>query len=258
MERVFLEAPIPVSELKRKFTEEIEFVINVKESKLKGKQLIVYLSNLDIAARLQIVDIEEGIELALAYMKTNVVVSIPELEDIVINLLLAYRGMPNFLAIDPERLKKIFEAEFKIIELWLERIQSLLAFTLYIQHTVDVEKNEAFRTHQDILSKLEVVSEEDELVGLNYVNLIKHGLFAMLLEGMTVEKAKFNEKHFSQYIFSRKNLLHYFSIPSNPLFLCSVYSAEEEFRNEVKPWLVEAEAELKEFTQELQNVPYLQ
>lgn len=262
MERVFLEAPIPVSSLRRSFTEDIEFVINVKESKLKGKQLIVYLSNLDIKLRLQITDIEDALELAEAYMRTNVVVSIQEIEDVVINILLMYRGLPNFLAVEPERFKKFVDDNFKLIELWLERINSLLAFWLYIQKkNIDENGVVGESIYIDRLNALEHVPENDvnELVGLNYVNLIRHPLFPFLLEGMKLETAKVNISHFENFIFNRNKLLSYFADRNNPLFLAAVYNVDSDLRNEIGSETFQAAvSELKAITQEQANVPYLQ
>ena len=65
-----------MSLLKRKFTEDVEYVLDYSKSAYKNREFITYLSNLDTKCRLSLPDQKEALELAIAYMPSTLLTSI--------------------------------------------------------------------------------------------------------------------------------------------------------------------------------------
>lgn len=242
METIFTTAPISLDLLKRKFTEDIEFVIDYKDSKFKNKILITYLSNLEIKCKLKLVDLDESLELLEAYVNSAILVNIPELEDTIINLLLAKQNKPNFLSFNP---RDFIDKNNDILSLWMKRIFQLPAYALYCQK--DEYKQIALEYPED---------DNNLLTGINYVNLIKHPLFTVLLEGYTEKDITFNKFLFEEYIFKGKCLFDYFSNKNNPLFL-AIIANKEQLSELLKMGISELQ-QLETIRGEQHNVPSLQ
>lgn len=204
MEKIYTTAPIALPDLKRKFTEDVEFVIDYDNSKFKGKILITYLSNLDIKCELQIRDPDQALALLEEYLNIPTLVRVPDLENLAINVLLEYQGKPNKLNIEVD---DFIARNQEALARWTRRINSLILYTMQI--------NQQFQ---------EIVEEfpedlDDGVVGINFVQLIKHELFPLLLEGVKPEELTWNKTFFNDYVFAGSNLFTYFSVKENPLFL---------------------------------------
>jgi hypothetical protein len=204
MEKIVTTAPIPIAVLKRKFTEDIHFAIDYANSKFKGKTLITYLSNLNIKCNLMLQDVEEALALTAEYLYIPAVASIPDLEDVVINLLLAYQGKQNWLNFDIDP----FVAEHReIIELWIKRINSLPLFALHCSGL--------YKEHVDTFPK----DDDKSIAGINFVQLIKHPLFPLLVANIDECDFSYNEMWFNEYVFAGSNLFSFFAVKENPLYL---------------------------------------
>ena len=89
-------APISIEELKQYFTDkECFFVIDYKNSKLKGKKLLTYLSNLEIPSDIDFVGTpeEEFLEVFKDYLNLEMICNIPSLEKISIDVIKEYKGI---------------------------------------------------------------------------------------------------------------------------------------------------------------------
>lgn len=198
-------APIPLAELKRKFTEDIQFVLDVDNSRLKGRAFLTFLVNLQINCRLEFKSTEGLIDLLVDYLQCPQLASIPDLEDLAINVLLAATGKPCALPFDPA---PFIEAHQELIETWLRRLDSLPLFALYCQPDLkaDVEANYPEDT-------------DDSMVGINFVRLIEHELFPLLIDGVEESDYNWNKTYFNEYIFAGDNLFKFFASKNNPYFL---------------------------------------
>lgn len=221
MEQVFTSTPIPLDLLKRTFTEDFEFVIDYPKSKFKGKVLLTYLSNLGINCSLHLPDVDETLALVGDYLKTPTLVSIPELEEIVINILLFRKGDINDLNIDVDVVAKFIDENIESIERWERRINALPLFALSL-HPGLKETMIGYPVDEDLTFS-----------GINYVNLIKHRYFPLLVGDVPVEKYTYNATLFNEVVFGGKNLFHYFAIKENPLFLSLLALTEPETGKEL-------------------------
>jgi len=210
-------APIPIVDLKRKFTEDIEFIIDYKNSKFKNKVLITYLSNLDLKCRLMLENQDESLELVVAYMHHPALAKIDDLLDVVINILLYHTNHPCLLSFDPS---DFIEANIDIINVWLRRIAALRLYAFFTDSSVD----------REFFNKWPVTPDDENMAGINYVHLIAHPLFHLLIDDIPLEAMTYSPFHFNEYVFSGKNLYTYFAVPQNPLYMATVarYGLDQE------------------------------
>lgn len=206
-------APIPVADLKRKFTEVVEFHIDVDNSRLKGAALITYLSNLNIAARLKFNDPEILQSLLVAYLNSTVLVSIPDLEDLAINVLLAATGKPYTL---PFEATPFVAANFDIVETWIKRIDSVPLYAMWCRNEL---KEHVAQYPED---------DDKGLHGLNFVKLLGHDLFAVLCYGIEESDYNWNKLFFEEYCFAGANLFTFFANKNNPYFMAILYLDDPE------------------------------
>jgi hypothetical protein len=197
-------ANIPMDLLKRKFKENIEFVIDVDNSRLKGDMLLTYLSNLKLNCKLKFGSLESSLELLSSYLKMSTVMSIPELEDLAMNIMLAAYGKDHYCQFDPT---EFIRDNSDMIDVWLRRMCALPLFALHCHPTT-----------KDFVSQFPV-DEDHELHGINYVQLIKHELFPEFINDFNQEDMSYNRLLFNEYCFAGLNLFNYFAIPNNPLFV---------------------------------------
>lgn len=206
--KLFTPAPIPIADLKRKFKEDIEFCIDYKNSKFKDKVLITYLSNLDLKCRICLEDVDESLKLVEAYMRHPAMAKIDDLIDVVINILLAYTGKPNTLAFDPTMF---IRNNRDIVDVWMKRVASLYLFAFYTDPYVDKGWFNEWPLDEDVT-----------MAGVNYVHLIGHPLFHLLIDDLPAECFTYNPFFFKEYVFAGNNLYGYFAIPENPLYMAVV------------------------------------
>jgi len=197
-------APIPVADLKRKFTENVEFIIDVDNSRLKNRALITYLSNLNIQLRLVINDEQVKLDLLEEYLRSTLLVKIPDLEDLAMNICLAASGRQHLCEFDPS---PFIEKNADIIETWLKRLYSLPLYALYCSPTY---KAEVEKYPEDL---------DDGMAAINFVNLIGHGLFPLMMENIEDKDMTWNKVFFNDYVFAGSNLFKYFANSDNPFFV---------------------------------------
>lgn len=210
---IHTQAPIPMDQLKRKFSENVEFVIDYDASSFKGAVFITYLTNLNLKCRLKFGSFASQLELLKEYLNSSMLVNVKEMEDLAINLLLLCRGENHFLTEDVEPF--INENE-EIIEVWLRRILSLMVYAL------KVAPNTAALVDQF------PEDDNDELAGINFVKLIDHELFPFFFGNVDKSELSWNKTLFDEYCFAGQNLFHYFANPRNPLFTGLLAFAEED------------------------------
>lgn len=206
-------APIPAANIRRKFQENVEFHLDYSEGKYKGRPLINYLSSVDIKVRLKLTDQAEALELVKAYLNHSGMAKIDDLIDIVMNLLLALTGKPHALTFDPFP----FAVENKeIISTWLRRIASLPVFAFFVNPGIADDFTDRFP-----------VDDDASLPGINFVQLINHPLFPMLVCDIPQTAWNKNPLLFTERMFAGKNLFYYFASTNNPLHIATISSGED-------------------------------
>jgi len=207
-------APIAIEQLKEYFVnKETFFIIDYKESELKGQKLLTYLSNLDLPVDLDNIDDE----LVKEYLTASSLVSIPSLEEIVTNILFEHKGIT-----DTETYKEFISNNKEILDVWTSKLDSLTLFNMY---TVPVDD---FKTYVESFP----VDETSSLEGINFISLIKHEPFFEWFKIVDEEKLVFYKTYFEEYMFKGKNLFSYWANENNPMFLLTSGIASGEVNSE--------------------------
>jgi hypothetical protein len=209
-------APIAIEELKKYFVDDTtEFIIDYKNSTLKGSKLLIYLGNLNVPCDLDAESDNEFLELLKDYFNAKTLVSIPKLELAAIEVLFGnkelldsdYQGILSL-----EQVTNFNKENSEIIEKWVCILDSLTLYNMKIVNVPEFhEFVESFPTN-----------DTDELTGINFVNILRYQDF-YLYYGKINEKNLTNyRRYFSEYMFKGKNLFHFWANEVNPLFLINM------------------------------------
>lgn len=220
-------APIKVADLRRKFKENVTFVIDYDNSTFKGDVFLTYLSNLNLNCRIKFASTESALEMLKAYLNSPAIAKVPEMEDLAMHVIMAAEGKYNSLTFDPT---EFIRENADIISVWITRLKQLPAFAMYshirLKHLVEMLP----------------VDEDESLNGINYVQLIKHELFALFIEDFSEEDLSYNKLFFNEYCFAGQCLFHYFAVQNNPLFMGLMVIDDQQFATNLR------EAAIAEFT----------
>jgi hypothetical protein len=193
-------APISIENLKKHFTDkEVFYLIDYKNSELKGKKLLTYLSNLDLPADIK----EPDLELVKEYLHSVTLVNIESLENIIIDILLEYKNI-----LKTENYKNFINENTDIISKWSDKLDSLSIFNMYIINS------EEFKDY----AKTFPTDDTNSLEGVNFVSLLKQERFYLFYNKLN-SNIKFYTRYFEDYMFRGKNLFEFWSTPKNPMFL---------------------------------------
>jgi hypothetical protein len=198
-------APIAIEDLKKYFTDKTTFyVINYAESKLRGSKLITYLSNLDLPVDIDLnVNEEERYELIKDYMNSPMLVNIGSLEFAVMSVIEEAKGLND------NGHKEFITQNKDLVDKWISKLDSL---TLYNMFIINSEKMKDFVESFPL-------DETQEIVGVNFISLLKHPEFYSLYRKVDKQTLKFYKNYFNEYMFKGKNMYSFWANPNNPLFL---------------------------------------
>ncbi len=199
-------APIPIDNLKKYFTDKTTvFIINYKESSLKGSKLLTYLSNLDIPCDIKFEGCtnEECYDLIKEYLHSTMIVNINSLERAVISILHQRKQLTPLL--DEQFIKD----NSGIIDKWISKLESLSLYNMYIVG------DDKFKSFVDGFDK----DDTTELTGVNFISLLKNEYFYSFFANTDSTNLKFYTHYFNDYMFKGKNIYSYWANENNPLFL---------------------------------------
>ena len=192
--------PISIENLKKYFTDNnILYLIDYKNSELKGKKLLTYLSNLDLPADIKDIDLE----LVKEYLHSVTLVNIESLENIVIDILLEYKNISK-----TENYKNFINENIDIVSKWSDKLDSLSIFNMY---TINSDE---FKDY----SKSFPIDDTNSLEGINFVSLLKQERFYSFYSKLN-NNIKFYTRYFEDYMYRGKNLFDFWATPNNPMFL---------------------------------------
>ena len=206
-------APISIEDLKKYFADKTTFfLINYKDSSLKGAKLLTYLSNLDIPCDISVngCSEEECYSLIKEYLHTTMLVNVPSLEKAVTHIL------HQFKELQPLQDKQFIEDNKEILSKWVSKLESLSLYNMYIVG------DESFKSFVDGFEK----DETDELVGINFISLLKNNDFYSFYGNTDQRNLKFYTHYFNDYMFKGKNMYSYWANDNNPMFLLTYGIAE--------------------------------
>jgi hypothetical protein len=112
--------------------------------------------------------------------------------------------------------KQFIEDNQEILGKWISKLESL---SLYNMHIV---KDETFKEFVDSFE----IDESKELIGVNFISLLKHRNFYSFYGNMDQKRLKFYSHYFDDYMFKGKNMYSYWANENNPLFLLTYGIAE--------------------------------
>lgn len=210
--------PIDIELIKRHFQEEgVVYLIDCENSQLPPAVLLTYLGNLSLPCQLKIGNQETLFGLLQAYLHSPVLVNLPELAELALDALLHHKGLERLFDHD---LSEFQEQNQDILDQWCSRVESLSLYALYCVKDVP-EYQEYVRSFPE--------DTTDSMVGCNFVQLIQHPCFPLLLEQVDEDRLRFYSAYFDKYIFRGKNLFEYWAVPENTLYLITAGVAEGKF-----------------------------
>jgi len=221
MKKIQTAAPISIEHLKLYFEDKETFYeIDYASSTIKGDKLLVYISNLDIPCDIITSSQDEMLEILEAYLDSSFLVNLPSLEFKVISLLLQYK---EIIAVENEEV--LDRVKDKLCK-WTEKLDSLPLFNMYTindQSLKEWVKNE------------HATDETQELIGINFVSLLKHTDFYTFYESFMFEP-RYYSAYFNEYMFKGSNLYAFWANKNNPMFLLthSIATGQidlEEYKN---------------------------
>ena len=143
------------------------------------------------------------LELVKEYLHNTTIVNINSLENIVIDILLEYKGISETVI-----YKTFIKENENIISLWSDKLDSLSLFNMYIVNL------DSFKDYAKSFEKDNTISLE----GVNFVSLLKQERFYLFYNRLN-SNIKFYTRYFDDYMFKGKNLYEFWSTPKNPMFL---------------------------------------
>lgn len=210
-----VKAPLEIGDLQLYFeNKDIKFLIDYEESTLKGEELLVYLSNLELPCDLKIDDDTTMAELGKIYLKFEKIIDIPILEKFIIDALFGHRrilfGNSQYMSL--ENLLSFVQENEEQLEAWCDKLDSL---TLYNLYTIDQEQMKDF-------VKSHIEDDTDSIRGINFVSILKNENFYYYYNSLDdSKKLKYYSKYFNDYMFAGKGLFDFWAVKENPLFVLS-------------------------------------
>lgn len=208
-------APIAASLLREHFVNrDILFVIDYKNSSLKGMRLLTYLSNLDMPADIQwdLNDYDEYAELLGAYFSQRAVVKCDSLAALAGEVLMHFARIPRdqrpfSSPVSEEFLSRFCNEHLDELAIWSAFLQSTLLYAGLRLYPGLIDDDPNVRTVND-----------PDAVGHNVVNLVKAPDF--LTQFITMSSTHFFayfKPQFDTPMFGGYTLAYYFMCPSNSL-----------------------------------------
>lgn len=199
--------PIAIADLKKYFTDKsVYYIIDYKNSKLKGSKFLTYLSNLDIPCNidLSLLDEEETYELLGEYLQSPMLLNINSLEFLTMDVLREYKQL-----VTKSNHTDFIANHIEILEKWVNKLDSLTLYNMYV-----IGQKE-FKDFAQSFS----ISDENELIGVNFISLLKNPEFYDFYKKIDKSKLKFYTHYFEDYMFKGKSMFSFWANENNPLFL---------------------------------------
>ena len=211
----FTKVPFTIEEMKEYFVNKNKFfIINYKESELKGNRFLSYVGNLDIPFEIDYTGAskEERFELVSEFLKSRNLVKLSSLALSVAEILIHSRGikaapLTNNGLFNDEQKDEVIKLNQEVIDHWNTFLLSTNIFMLTTVKPINDEYkfNNAFP---------EIVNAT--YLGQNVVQLFSVPRFMETYMSAPIDREIFYFKHqFEDYIYRGKNLFHYFRTPEN-------------------------------------------
>ncbi|MDR3607766.1 MAG: hypothetical protein P4M08_10340 [Oligoflexia bacterium] len=210
------------------------FVINYAESQLKGKSLLIYLSNLDIPCEIRFtpdVSLDEKFEMLKCYMESRNMFSVPSFTLSVADALILSKQDRTDLEFkstifNKEELKLFIEKNPALIGNWQRFCDSLPLYAITTTQAYRSAFGEAPQEGAEVI-------DDPFFVGQNVVDLFYvPGFFESYFSTAPKSAPAFFKRQFWEQMFRGKNLFHFFYNPNNSLLGMLVALMEKRVRPE--------------------------
>ncbi|MNR87699.1 hypothetical protein D3C72_185980 [compost metagenome] len=232
-------APISMENLQKSFADDqLAFVIDYETSVLKGKQLLVYLSNLEIPCDIKIsqnVTKEERFALIAEYMSFRNILGCASLALTVGTILTAakdiddfYHNVENPILNADEIIEFIMDNQIMVSK-WVVFMDSMIVFTMLANQNYVKAFGSPAEKYENI--------DDDAAVGNNFIHLFDIPQFMELYFSVPGTRFYYFVKQFEDYMFAGQNLFFHFMKDTNPLpaiveAMGSVEYETEDFLNQ--------------------------
>lgn len=207
--------PLAIDQIKEFFeNKNLFFLVEYKNSKIKGNMFLTYLSNLDLPFEvvLEGASIEEKFELLRIYMETRNQSASDVLRLTVAELLLRYKGIDptgwiQRPILNPAEMKQFIDLHPELMNKWDTFFSSLMIFILKCFSVI----NDEIKVEEQF-----PILNDPQYVGGNVVQLFSiPGFLDMFFSVPCKIEIFYFKPQFEDLMFKGKNLFHYFSCDEN-------------------------------------------
>ena len=209
-------APIPIDQIKEYFKDKTTFfMVDYEQSKIRGKVLLVYLSNLDIPSDLVITEStpkDQKFELIEAYFNGNSVSNIPYLNVAAAQIVLQAINIDSDTLfknklLSYEECEEFINKNENLVGRWIHFLDSTMIFLLKMFENLD----ETLKVKDNFQ-----VIDDPHYVGLNIVNLFNIPEFLRLYfsTDRPLSLTYFTQQ-FEAHMFKGKALFDYYNTDVN-------------------------------------------
>lgn len=211
--------PLEISQIKEYFeNKELFFLIDYKNSKIKGNMFLTYISNLDLPSEIVLGETskEEKCELLKFYMESRNISISNTLKFASAQVLLEVKGIDTSEVFENPYFSKIDCLDFinenrELVNRWTTFVSSSLLFMLTTVQAIE-EKYSFKKEFKEL--------DDPQYIGSNVVHLYSVPSFVELFFSTPASTdIYYFRPQFEEYMFRGKNLFHYFFCPENTLFL---------------------------------------
>lgn len=191
----------------------LEFVDNqenIFEVKIGGEfdapTALIYISNLNMKCNCFFDDEETKLEFIKEYLETDKMVSIPNIEKMVVKLLLYGSGFSTETLdcdLTNDECEKFFKGNTELMSRIYKFVDSMLLYSVLCH--MEPESKEEFLKNTTIK-----VIDDKEYVGLNIVNVFKYNELCNYYMFTTIEEQTYFTRQFNDYMYNGSNLYNYF------------------------------------------------
>jgi hypothetical protein len=203
-------APLSIDLIKQYFQDkELSFEVSYKDSKLKDKVFLTYLSNLDIPSDVSLTDSteEEIAKLLLAFMTAKSVLTSYTLTMMCVQILLH----ANNIDVSQTLTNPLLSTEF-VEKFITDNKEEVLAWVTFINSSMVflINSFSELQPHLNIFDEFEKIDDPD-YVGLNVVNVFQiPGFLETFLSNGPTTKMYYFINQFEGHIFKGKSFFEYY------------------------------------------------
>ena len=190
------------------------FEIDFSKNQLDYPTSFVYLSNLGMRCNIDFSSIEkeQKFEIIKYYMESEVIVHIENLEKLVLQIYLQYKGIQieEFKSdiLSSEEIEEFITKNEDLLDRY-DQVLSSIFFYMLLSFKTEEEKLE--------LKKSCEINKNQNFIGLNFVNLLKYSEFYIIFLMYSPKYSIYFEPYFEKYMFEGYNLFNFLNTENNIL-----------------------------------------